>query len=209
MKLRVRGICSITNFDVHPYKTDDKFKCVQNDYQLIFNNNTKVRELEENGASIPYKSFDFYDHGDLKRIKNLNVYLIDVIEIIQNREYITLKDLVNRLGQKNLQTKFSITDGSSNVNVTFWDAMTKLFYQQLTLQPVHEHVIIIITSCKIGIGMVFFSFKKYVNQHVQFQFRDVLTLKTYATDQVDISNVGATTFYLNYQHHSVTEIRKR
>ncbi|KAK1361737.1 hypothetical protein POM88_046211 [Heracleum sosnowskyi] len=93
---------------------------------------------------------------------------------------ITLRDLVNRLGHKNLQAKFSITNGSSNVNVTFWDALAKSFVEQLKLQPLEEPVIIIITSCKVGAW----------------------------NDQVDLSNAAATTFYLNYQHHSVREMRK-
>ncbi|KAK1369876.1 hypothetical protein POM88_035968 [Heracleum sosnowskyi] len=73
----------------------------------------------------------------------------DVIGIIQSMDDITLKDLVDRLGQRNLQTKFSITNGSSNVNVTFWDALAKSFVQQLKLRPVEEQVIIIITSLLI------------------------------------------------------------
>ncbi|KAK1363371.1 hypothetical protein POM88_038932 [Heracleum sosnowskyi] len=106
--------------------------------------------------------------------------MLDVIGIIQNREDISLKDLVNRLGNKNLQTKFTITDGSSCVNVTFWDALAKSFTQQLQLQPAQEPVIIIITCCKVGSW----------------------------NDEVDLSNVAATTFYLNHQHHSVAEMRK-
>ncbi|KAK1382736.1 hypothetical protein POM88_020471 [Heracleum sosnowskyi] len=89
-----------------------------------------------------------------------------------------LRDLVNRLGQRNLQSKFSITDGSSNVNVTFWDALAKKFVHDL-MQQIEDPVIIIITSCKVGTW----------------------------NDQVDISNV-ATTYYLNHEHHSVKEIRK-
>ncbi|KAK1383043.1 hypothetical protein POM88_020778 [Heracleum sosnowskyi] len=136
-----------------------------------------IREVEERTTTIPNESFDFYDHTDLDTIKNLNVYLTDVIGIIQRNEDITLKDLVNSLGQKNLRTKFSITNGSSNVKVTFWDALAKSFVQQLKLQPLEDPVIIIITSCKVG-------------------------------NEVDLSNAGATTFYLNYQHHSVAEMRK-
>ncbi|KAK1389949.1 hypothetical protein POM88_018127 [Heracleum sosnowskyi] len=109
-----------------------------------------VKDVEEKGTTIANESFDFYDHTDLESIKNLNVYLTDVIEIIQNRGDITLRDLVNRLGHKNLQTKFSITNGSSNVNVTFWDALEKSFVQQLKLEPLEEPAIIIITSCKVG-----------------------------------------------------------
>ncbi|KAK1397388.1 hypothetical protein POM88_007251 [Heracleum sosnowskyi] len=180
IKLKVGSVCSITNFDVQPYKSEDKFRCTQNENHLVFNNNTKVKDVEEKGTTIANESFDFYDHTDLDSIKNLNVYLTDVIGIIKNRGDITLKELVNRLGHKNLQTKFVITNGSSNVNVTLWDAMAKSFFQQLILQPLEEAVIIIITSCKVGTW----------------------------NDEVDLSNAASTTFYLNYQHHSVAEMRK-
>ncbi|KAK1369263.1 hypothetical protein POM88_035355 [Heracleum sosnowskyi] len=179
-KLKVGSVCSITNFDVQPYKSQEKFRCAQNENHLILNINTKVRDVEEKGNTIPQESFDFYDHAELDGIKNVNVNLTDVIGIIQNREDISLKDLVNRLGNKNLQTKFTITDGSSCVNVTFWDALAKSFTQQLQLQPAQEPVIIIITCCKVGSW----------------------------NDEVDLSNAAATTFYLNHQHHSVAEMRK-
>ncbi|KAK1370861.1 hypothetical protein POM88_036953 [Heracleum sosnowskyi] len=149
-KLKVGSVCSITNFDVQPYKSEEKFRCAQNENHLILNIHTKVREVEEKGTTIPNESFDFYDHAELDGIKNVNVCLTDVIGIIQNRENITLKDLVNRLGNTNLQTKFTITDGSSCVNVIFWDALAKIFIQQLQLQPAQEPVIIIITCCKVG-----------------------------------------------------------
>ncbi|KAK1390084.1 hypothetical protein POM88_018262 [Heracleum sosnowskyi] len=179
-KLKVGSVCSITNFDVQPYKSQEKFRSAQNENHLILNINTKVRDVEEKGNTIPQESFDFYDHAELDGIKNVNVNLTDVIGIIQNREDISLKDLVNRLGNKNLQTKFTITDGSSCVNVTFWDALAQSFTQQLQLQPPQEPVIIIITCCKVGSW----------------------------NDEVDLSNAAATTFYLNHQHHSVGQMRK-
>ncbi|KAK1391365.1 hypothetical protein POM88_010421 [Heracleum sosnowskyi] len=179
-KLKVGSVCSITNFDVQPYKSQEKFRSAQNENHLILNINTKVRDVEEKGNTIPQESFDFYDHAELDGIKNVNVNLTDVIGIIQNREDISLKDLVNRLGNKNLQTKFTITDGSSCVNVTFWDALAQSFTQQLQLQPPQEPVIIIITCCKVGSW----------------------------NDEVDLSNAAATTFYMNHQHHSVGQMRK-
>ncbi|KAK1363372.1 hypothetical protein POM88_038933 [Heracleum sosnowskyi] len=50
-------------------------KCAQNENQLILNINTKVRDVEEKGNTIPQESFDFYDHAELDGIKNVNVNL--------------------------------------------------------------------------------------------------------------------------------------
>ncbi|KAK1368803.1 hypothetical protein POM88_034895 [Heracleum sosnowskyi] len=179
LHLRVGNVCSITNFDVQTYKTEDKFRCVDNDMHLTFKKDTKIKDIEEKGQTIPLECFDFYDHNELIKIANKNVYLTDVIGIVKNREDVELRDLVNRLGQRNLQSKFAITDGSSNVNVTFWDDLAKKIGHDL-MQQIEDPVIIIITSCKVGTW----------------------------NDQVDISNVAATTYFLNHEHHSVKEIRK-
>lgn len=179
LNLRVGNLCIITNFTVQPYKLEDKFRCVQNDNSLIFSNDTKIRVVEDKGNLFPNEIFDFYEHSELQKLGNKTVYLIDVIGIIQNRESIVTRDFVNRLGHQQLHAKFTITDGSSNINVTLWDNLATIFHNSL-LQQVQDPVIIILSSCRCGIW----------------------------NSDVDLSNVAATTFYLNSDHHSVKEIRK-
>ncbi|KAK1356508.1 hypothetical protein POM88_049764 [Heracleum sosnowskyi] len=175
-KLCVGKLYIIANFTVQPYKQEDKFRPVLNDNQIILSNETKIRDIEDKGIPFPNDVFDFYDHNELEKPQNNNMYLVDIVGIIQNRESITLRDLVNRSGENQSQSKFTITDGSSNVNVTFWDTLATKFYKAL-IKEEEETVIIILTSCKVGSW----------------------------NDELDISDVGATMFYLNYNHRSVKE----
>lgn len=57
------NVCSITNFDVEKYKPDDKFRCVLNDYHLIFGEDTKVKHVDGKEDKLPHDTFDFYDHA--------------------------------------------------------------------------------------------------------------------------------------------------
>lgn len=74
-RLALGNVCSITNFDVEMYKSDDKFRTVMHEYRLIFGEDTKVKHLDEKEAKLPDDTFDFYDHDDLLKIANENVYL--------------------------------------------------------------------------------------------------------------------------------------
>lgn len=74
-KLQEGNICSISNFSVKDYKSEDKFRCVNSEKQIIFTNYTEVRRFEDNDMLIAKNIFDFYDLGDLSEIANVNVYL--------------------------------------------------------------------------------------------------------------------------------------
>ncbi|WOG92056.1 hypothetical protein DCAR_0311313 [Daucus carota subsp. sativus] len=139
---------SIKNFDVQHYKQTDKFRFLRKDTQLVFSKETKIQELPDDGVTIPVDGFDFYDLSQLEELTKQTTYLSDVVGII--KDYDNIRDLRNKHGKDQRQAKFIITDGSSQVNVTFWD--------------------------KFG--------------------------------QIDISNNNATRIYLNYKHHSVTQLRK-
>ena len=98
--------------------------------------NTKIIKTEETGSKIASEFFDFYDHSELKPFANQTTYMIgdvfisltititwfsykifsnkfiitDVVGIIRDHK-ILLNDITNRLGQRQVQAKFAITDG--------------------------------------------------------------------------------------------------
>lgn len=74
-EIKVGKIYSIFNFMVKDYKPEDRFRCIENDRQIIFTSFTKVEELHDNDSLISDNVFDFYDLSDLKQIANKNIYL--------------------------------------------------------------------------------------------------------------------------------------
>ncbi|WOH14599.1 hypothetical protein DCAR_0934119 [Daucus carota subsp. sativus] len=101
----------------------------------------------------------------------------DVVGII--KDYDQIRDLKNKHGQDQKKTKLVITDGRSNVNVTFWDKFGESFDKSMK-NPLDKPVIIILSGCKVG---------KW-------------------NGEVDLSNSYATKVYLNYKHHSVVHLWK-
>ncbi|WOH00118.1 hypothetical protein DCAR_0519475 [Daucus carota subsp. sativus] len=134
--------------------------------------------MAENEVVIPLDYFDFYEHSQLKELSEQTTYLTDVVGIIKRHE--DFRDLENKHGQKQKQSKLVITDGRSNVNITFWDSFGIKFETDMK-QVVQKPVIIIISCCRVG---------KW-------------------DGEIDISNVPATRIYLNYKHHVVDQLRKR
>lgn len=65
----------MSNFTVKPYKTDDKYKQVKIDNQLIFSLDTKMKEVPESAIEFPNEAFDFYDHSELDELRKNTVYL--------------------------------------------------------------------------------------------------------------------------------------
>ncbi|KAK1393024.1 hypothetical protein POM88_012080 [Heracleum sosnowskyi] len=147
------------------------------DIQIIFSRETKISDLEESDVFIEKVAFDFYDLGDLEELSKQTTYLIDVVGVIEEAE-LNLAKFKNRLGEPQTQIKFHICDGNSRVKVTFWDAFAELFHE--AIEEGFEWPLIVI----IGSGRV-----------------------TLWKEEVDISNVGATTFYINYNHYSVNHLR--
>lgn len=74
-KLLEGNICNITNFFVKDYKMEDKFRCINNDRQIMLTTYSKVVKFDEDDLLIPKNMFDFYDLCDLSDIANENVYL--------------------------------------------------------------------------------------------------------------------------------------
>ncbi|KAK1383268.1 hypothetical protein POM88_021003 [Heracleum sosnowskyi] len=137
----------------------------------------EVEEMEDESPIIPFEMFDFNDHSELKSLAEQKTYLTDVVGIIKKFE---CRDLKNSKGNNQTQGKLIITDGSSQVNVIFWDQFAVNLKACLN-QGVEKPVIIIISSAKVGLW----------------------------NEEVDISNVSATRFYLNYKHHNVAQLRRK
>ncbi|KAL1826094.1 hypothetical protein ACET3Z_012872 [Daucus carota] len=127
---------------IHPHKNIKLEKS-----QLIFSKDTIIQELADDGVTIPSDSFDFYDHSQLMELTKQTTYLADVVGII--KDYDQLRDLTNKHGKDQKKTKFVITDGSSNVNVTFWDKFGESFDKSMRTET-QQPVIIIISGCKVG-----------------------------------------------------------
>ena len=135
-KIIVGGVYIISVFTVQAYLSTDKYRCVRSPNQLVFSKNTKIIKTEETGSKIASEFFDFYDHSELKPFANQTTYMIgdvfisltititwfsykifsnkfiitDVVGIIRDHK-ILLNDITNRLGQRQVQAKFAITDG--------------------------------------------------------------------------------------------------
>ncbi|XP_017256632.1 replication protein A 70 kDa DNA-binding subunit A-like [Daucus carota subsp. sativus] len=94
-------------------------------------------------------------------------------------EHEPIRKIQNRNGVIQSQIIFELTDGRSSVKVTFWDEFAKHFSD--CLKQAQEYPIILIIGC----GRV-----------------------TTWSEQVIVTNVGATNFYINCNHRSVNELRK-
>ncbi|XP_074332695.1 uncharacterized protein LOC141670649 [Apium graveolens] len=121
--------------------------------------------------------FDFYDLADLQQLAKQTAYLADVVGVIQESE-LTLARFKNKLGNPQTQMKFHISDGKTTIRVTFWDTFVESFEE--ALKEMFEEPLILIVGC----GTV-----------------------TEWQGDVDISNIGATTFHINSNHHSVNDMR--
>ncbi|KAK1369819.1 hypothetical protein POM88_035911 [Heracleum sosnowskyi] len=73
-----------------------------------------------------------------------------------------------------------VEENGSKIQVIFWDKYGENFDKAMNEQ-VEKPVIVILSSCKAGLW----------------------------NDEVELSNVSATKYYLNYNHHSVLQLRKR
>ncbi|KAK1401325.1 hypothetical protein POM88_000930 [Heracleum sosnowskyi] len=175
-QIKVGKVYIIFNFIVKDYKAEDRFRCIDSNRQIILKNFTQIEEIHANDSLIPHNVFDFYDLNDLKVIANKNIYLPDIVGVME-KELPPLRRFKNCNGEPQCQLKFQITDGSTNV--TFWDNLAEELEEEFNKNMEYPRIIII-ASAKI----------------------------TSWKDTIEISNVTATKFYLNYNHHSVIELRK-
>ncbi|KAL8089897.1 hypothetical protein AgCh_039381 [Apium graveolens] len=96
------------------------------------------------------------------------------------KQYEPLATLVNKHGDAQRQVKLVITDGKSSINVTFWDACAENFDQEMN-ELKERPAILIIASSRVGLW----------------------------NEEVDLSSVRGTQCYLNYDHYSVVQLRRK
>ncbi|XP_017256663.1 replication protein A 70 kDa DNA-binding subunit E-like [Daucus carota subsp. sativus] len=144
--LEVGKVYLIENFTVSDYTSDDKFRCVRKEIQIVFDNQTKITPLEEKAVNIEKHVFDFFDLSDLKSLVNQQTYLADVIGVMEKPK--PLAKIKNRHGILQDQIKFRIADGSTIVKVTFWDEFAVRFSAALK-HNFQCPIIIIIGSARI------------------------------------------------------------
>uniref|UniRef100_A0A166I8N2 Replication factor A C-terminal domain-containing protein n=1 Tax=Daucus carota subsp. sativus TaxID=79200 RepID=A0A166I8N2_DAUCS len=177
--LEIGKIYLFNNFTAKDYKADEKFRPVHKTWQIVLGQETKITSLDENEVAIDKAAFDFYDLADLKDLANQSTYLTDVIGVVHERE-IQLGDIKNRFGVQQRQIKITITDGRRMVKVTFWDDFAQLFADAVK-KNTFEYPLILIVCC---------------GRAQEWQ------------KQINITNVTATTFYINCNHSSVAHMRK-
>ncbi|XP_063942969.1 uncharacterized protein LOC108223717 [Daucus carota subsp. sativus] len=132
----------IKNFTVKDFTEKDNYRVVHMDKQISFTTETRVKELDDSEIFIPTNNFDLFQFSDLKSQATQDVYLTDVIGIIKSKEEIS------RIPNKQVKVKFVITDGSKNVNVTFWRSFAEEFEQAMS-KELQQPVIIIIASARV------------------------------------------------------------
>ncbi|KAK1359407.1 hypothetical protein POM88_043881 [Heracleum sosnowskyi] len=179
--VQVQKLYIIKNFHVKEYKDEDKYRPVQRNKQLIFTIDTKVKEIAETGIFIPKNMFDFFKFEDIIKLSKQHVYLVDVIGIAKKKDVIgKLSNFTNSLGKQQTNIKFKISDGKRKIKVTFWDSFA-IQFENAMMDDLEEPVIVIIASAKVS------------------SWRD----------QTELCNYSPTKFYLNYDHHSVKQLRKK
>lgn len=100
----------------------------------------------------------------------------------------------------NLKIDFYDLINRCSVNVTFWDSLAEELEEKLdTVLQIPK--IIIISSAKIT---------SWEGNLLSFSTYTVLCFHANISlaDKIDIANVSATKFYVNYNHHSVLQLRQ-
>ncbi|KAK1353477.1 hypothetical protein POM88_051842 [Heracleum sosnowskyi] len=170
---------TVTNFQVKQYNANDKWRCVNNDRQILFTNNTKAKQIDESEYFIPNNHFNFFEMEELTKLAKQNVYLADVVGVVIRRD--NIRPVRNtKLGTDQMQVRMKMTDGKNKINVIFWDKFAEEFQQDIDSNQYEEPLILIIASGKVGVWK----------------------------EETDICNFSPTAYYINYKHHSVQQLRK-
>ncbi|KAK1357532.1 hypothetical protein POM88_050788 [Heracleum sosnowskyi] len=175
----VGNMYTVTNFQVKQYTANDKWRCVNNDRQILFTNNTTAKQINESEYFIPNNHFDFFEMEELSNLAKQNVYLADAVGVVIKRD--NLRPVRNtKLGTDQMQVRMKMTDGKKKINVIFWDKFAEDFQQDIDSNQYEEPLILIIASGKVGVWK----------------------------EETDICNFFPTAYFINYKHHSVQQLRK-
>ncbi|KAK1358561.1 hypothetical protein POM88_051817 [Heracleum sosnowskyi] len=172
-KLAEGQIYIIEKFKIKYYKGDETNRVVRNEKHIFFTEDTKLEKATSIGLNIQNHSFDFYNLQDVAAMKQDNRFLT-VIEDVQP------KAVYNKETVEKSHVPFTVTDGRTTLNVTFFNEFGEAFLNARE-KIVEEPVIIVISAAKV----------------TEWQG------KTYLT------NFPSTRFYLNLDHSAVSALRLR
>uniref|UniRef100_A0A161ZZV1 Replication factor A C-terminal domain-containing protein n=1 Tax=Daucus carota subsp. sativus TaxID=79200 RepID=A0A161ZZV1_DAUCS len=183
-KIVVGNIHVLSNFFVKDYKPDEKFRCVCCEKQIYFTNFTEVEVIPDDDTMIPRNVFDFADLGDL-------------IDIADDNTYLTAQKYENKIvvGNIHVLSNFFVKDYKPDEKFRCVCCEKQIYFTNFTEVEV-------IPDDDTMIPRNVFDFADLGD------LIDIADDNTYLTEKADISNVTATTFYLNYDHHSVNELRR-
>ncbi|KAK1385861.1 hypothetical protein POM88_023596 [Heracleum sosnowskyi] len=167
----------VHDFKVKYYNGNETNRAIRNDKHIYFTFDTKLEKDVKPGLKIPDYNFDFYKLEDMVAMKTDNHFLTDVVAVIQD---IQPKAMYIKDTREKSHVQFSITNGKTFVNVTFFNEFADSFLKARE-EVVEEPVIIIIGSCKVS------------------DWKGGLYLTSFP----------ATRFFLNPKHRSVNLLRQR
>ncbi|KAK1359406.1 hypothetical protein POM88_043880 [Heracleum sosnowskyi] len=176
-ELQEGKIYIVHDFKVKYYNGDETNRAIRNNKHIYFTFDTKLEKDVKPELKIPDYSFDFYKLEDMVAMKTDNRFLTDVVAVIQD---IQPKSMYEKDTREKSHVQFSITNGKTFVNVTFFNEFADSFLKARE-EVVEEPVIIIIGSCKVS------------------DCKGGLYLTSFP----------ATRFFLNPKHRSVKLLRQR
>ena len=80
--IKIGDLYLLENFNIQHYKVDEKFRCLRMDFQIVFNEETELKHLEENVVNVEDCCFDFFDIAELPTLSKQNTYLTGRIKLI-------------------------------------------------------------------------------------------------------------------------------
>ncbi|KAK1372388.1 hypothetical protein POM88_028581 [Heracleum sosnowskyi] len=142
--------------------------------------NSDTKALQIQDSEI-YIPNNMFDFYEFNDLKNMAKQQLNLIDVIGILHSNEMAmGTNNKNGKNHVNVKFKLYHGRKKINVTFWGLLAEQFHKEIT-KELEEPVILIIASGKLSTWQ----------------------------DEIDICNYSPTQFYLNYEHHSVSQLRKK
>ncbi|KAK1374262.1 hypothetical protein POM88_030455 [Heracleum sosnowskyi] len=169
----------IKNFEVKKY-FEGSIRCIRNDKQIWLSRRTDVTVVNKPEKMIRENEFSFFDIGEIKGLSVKNDQYQLLDLIGEVKKLEPLDNFVNRKNKEQYSLRFELSDGSSFAKISFWDEFA-VSLDAVLKKAVEKPVILIVASGRL----------------------------TEFKEELYISNVAATRFFVNYSHHSVIQMRHR
>ncbi|KAK1401123.1 hypothetical protein POM88_000728 [Heracleum sosnowskyi] len=144
--LKEGQIYILQNFSVKYYNGDQTSHAIRSEKHIYFTQDTNLTKDTDSGLEIEAQSFDLFLLSDVEKLKKDNRFLIDVVGVLEDgpQKISYKKDEVEKHN-----VKFTITDGRTSVNVTFFNEFGDSFMTAMN-QKLEPPIIIIIACAKIN-----------------------------------------------------------